>query len=325
VSAIKLANVAKHWGESRALDGISFDAEPGSFVVLLGPSGCGKSTTLRLIAGLDTPSAGSIHIGERDVTQLPPAARGLSMVFQSYALFPHLSVAENIVFGLRVRKVPDRAAKLRRVAELLGLEKLLERKPSQLSGGQQQRVALGRAIIAEAPVCLMDEPLSNLDAQLRGEMRREIRSLQQRLGITMVYVTHDQTEAMTMADRVVLLRGGRIEQVGSPEELYARPRTAFTASFIGAPPMNLMTLDANAAMVGVRPEDMRLGGDGLEARVESVEYLGADSLVAAKSDGQIFLVRVPGRAAVRAGNAVKVSWNKNAEHHFDRTTGERKP
>jgi sn-glycerol 3-phosphate transport system ATP-binding protein len=325
VSAIKLENVAKHWGASRALDGISFSAEPGSFVVLLGPSGCGKSTTLRLIAGLDTPTSGTIRIGERDVTRLPSAARGLSMVFQSYALFPHLTVAENIVFGLRVRKVPDRAAKLARVAELLGLGTLLERKPSQLSGGQQQRVALGRAIIAETPVCLMDEPLSNLDAQLRGEMRREIRSLQQRLGITMVYVTHDQTEAMTMADRVVLLRGGRIEQVGSPEELYARPRTTFTAGFIGAPPMNLMALNGNATIVGVRPEDMSLGRDGLEAQVESVEYLGADSLVAARSSEQALLVRVSGRAPVRAGDMVKVSWDKNNEHRFDKTTGERKP
>jgi sn-glycerol 3-phosphate transport system ATP-binding protein len=324
VSAIKLENVAKHWGPSRALDGISFCADPGSFVVLLGPSGCGKSTTLRLIAGLDTPTSGTIHIGERDVTHLPPAARGLAMVFQSYALFPHLTVAENIVFGLRVRKVPDRVARLKRVAELLGLEKLLERKPSQLSGGQQQRVALGRALVAEAPVCLMDEPLSNLDAQLRGEMRREIRALQQRLGITMVYVTHDQTEAMTMADRVVLLHSGRIEQVGSPEELYARPATAFTASFIGAPPMNLMTLNGSGIVTGVRPEDMHLGPEGLAARVETVEYLGADSLIAAKAADQSLLVRVPGRANARTGDAVKVSWHKNDEHHFDKTTGERK-
>src|SRR5690242_13850975 len=189
------------------------------------------------------PTTGTIRIGGRDVTHLPPARRGISMVFQSYALFPHLTVAENIVFGLKVRKVPDRDAKLKRVAAMLGLEKLLDRKPSQLSGGQQQRVALGRAVIAEAPVCLMDEPLSNLDAQLRGEMRREIRSLQRRLGITMVYVTHDQTEAMTMADQVVLMRAGRIEQAGAPEELYSRPATAFTASFIGAPPMNIIERD----------------------------------------------------------------------------------
>ena len=325
MSSIELENVAKHWGESRALDGITFSADPGSFVVLLGPSGCGKSTTLRLIAGLDTATSGTIRIGGRDVTGLPPAQRGLAMVFQSYALFPHLTVAENIVFGLRVRKVPDREAKLKRVADLLGLETLLERKPSQLSGGQQQRVALGRAIIAEAKVCLMDEPLSNLDAQLRGEMRREIRGLQQRLGITMVYVTHDQTEAMTMADRVVLLRAGRIEQVGSPEELYAHPASAFTASFIGAPPMNLMKLNGGDVVTGVRPEDMRLAAEGLAARVESVEYLGADSLVAASAHGQTMLVRVPGRASTRAGDEVRVAWDKNHEHRFDPHTGGRKP
>jgi len=325
VSAISLENVAKRWGESAALDGITFSAEPGSFVVLLGPSGCGKSTTLRIIAGLEAPSSGTVRIGERDVTALPPAARGISMVFQSYALFPHLTVAENIVFGLRVRKVADREGRLKRAAELLGLEKLLARKPAQLSGGQQQRVALGRAIVAEAPVCLMDEPLSNLDAQLRGEMRREIRQLQRRLGITMVYVTHDQTEAMTMADRVVLLRGGRVEQVGSPEDLYARPQTAFTASFIGAPPMNLMALNGAQTLTGVRPEDMRLARDGLEAQVEAVEYLGADSLVAARARQQTLLVRIAGRAPVRAGDAVRIAWDKEHEHRFDAQTGGRKP
>ena len=323
MSAIHLEQIAKHWGESRALDGITFSAEPGSFVVLLGPSGCGKSTTLRLIAGLDTPTGGTIRIGGRDVTRLPPAQRGISMVFQSYALVPHLTVAENIVFGLRVRKVRDREARLARAAELLGLGQLLARKPAQLSGGQQQRVALGRAIVAEAPVCLMDEPLSNLDAQLRGEMRREIRALQRRLGITMVYVTHDQTEAMTMADRVVLLRNGRIEQVGSPEELYARPATAFTAGFIGAPPMNLVR--ANGGLTGVRPEDVRLSSSGLEARVESVEYLGADSLVTARAGGQPVSIRVPGKSAANPGDAIHVAWDKEHEHHFDAQTGERRP
>ena len=323
VSDIRLENIARHWGAARALDGVSFEVEAGSFAVLLGPSGCGKSTTLRIIAGLDQPTSGTVRIGGRDVTALPPAARGIAMVFQSYALFPHLTVAENIVFGLRVRKVRDRAARLARAAEMLGLAALLDRKPSQLSGGQQQRVALARAIVAEAPVCLMDEPLSNLDAQLRGEMRREIRALQRRLGITMVYVTHDQTEAMTMADKVVLLRAGRIEQVGTPEDLYARPATAFTASFIGAPPMNLLRRDAR--LVGVRPEDMRLASDGLEASVESVEYLGADSLLALSSHGQSLLVRVPGRAAARSGDAVRVSWDPSQEHRFDPTTGGRQP
>ncbi|MEO5691484.1 MAG: ABC transporter ATP-binding protein [Usitatibacter sp.] len=324
MSSIQLDNIARHYGESRALDGISFEADSGSFVVLLGPSGCGKSTTLRLIAGLDYPTSGTIRIGGRDVTRLAPAQRGLSMVFQSYALFPHLSVAENIVFGLRVRKVPDIDSKLKHVAGMLGLEKLLERKPSQLSGGQQQRVALGRAIIAEAPVCLMDEPLSNLDAQLRGEMRREIRALQQRLNITMVYVTHDQTEAMTMADRVVLLRNGRIEQVGSPEDLYARPATAFTASFIGAPPMNLIKLNGADITTGVRPEDMRICADGLEATVEAVEYLGADSLVAARAMGQPLLVRVQGKTGARTGASIRLAWDKDSEHSFDSQTGGRK-
>ena len=327
MSAIQIEGISRHWGEARALDGITFEAEAASFVVLLGPSGCGKSTTLRLIAGLDRPSGGTIRIGGRDVTALPPAARGLAMVFQSYALFPHLTVAENIVFGLRVRKVADRAARLKRVAALLGLEALLERKPAQLSGGQQQRVALGRALVAEAPVCLMDEPLSNLDAQLRGEMRREIRALQKRLGITMVYVTHDQTEAMTMADRVVLLRAGRIEQVGSPEELYARPATAFTAGFIGAPPMNLLRLGDGETLTGVRPEDMRIGAapDALEATVESIEYLGADSLVAARLNDQPLLVRVPRHATERAGEQIHVAWERRHEHHFDPRTGGRKP
>jgi sn-glycerol 3-phosphate transport system ATP-binding protein len=322
VPAIKLDAVSKHWGEAKAVDAISFSAEPGSFVVLLGPSGCGKSTTLRLIAGLDTPTGGTIRIGERDVTHVPPAQRGIAMVFQSYALFPHLTVGENIVFGLEVRKVPaaERAQRLARVAELLGLAQLLARKPSQLSGGQQQRVALGRAIIAEAPVCLMDEPLSNLDAQLRGEMRREIRGLQRRLGITMVYVTHDQTEAMTMADQVVLMRNGRIEQAGTPEDLYTRPATAFTASFIGAPPMNL--LKQESGMLGVRPEDMRIAAGGaLEATIESIEYLGADSLVAATANAQPLLVRVPGRAGVRAGEKVRIAWDPQHEHRFDHNGG----
>src|SRR4051812_32663305 len=237
MSEIVLEQVTKRYGRVTAVEGVSFRAERGSFVVLLGPSGCGKSTLLRLIAGLEELTTGKITVEGRDVTRLDPAERCLSMVFQSYALFPHLSVAENIVFGLRVRSVPadERAGRLQRVADLLGLAGLLDRKPSQLSGGQQQRVALGRAIVAEAPVCLMDEPLSNLDAQLRVEMRREIRALQQRLGITMLYVTHDQLEAMTMADQVVLMRAGHIEQDGSPADLYERPATIFTARFVGTP------------------------------------------------------------------------------------------
>ena len=328
MSAISLRGVSKAWGAARAVDNISFEAAAGSFVVLLGPSGCGKSTTLRLIAGLEDVGAGEIRIGGRDVTAAPPAERGISMVFQSYALFPHLSVAENIVFGLQVRRVaaPERARRLERVASLLGLEKLLERKPSQLSGGQQQRVALGRAIIAEAPICLMDEPLSNLDAQLRQEMRREIRALQRALGITMVYVTHDQTEAMTMADQVILLRDGRIEQDGAPEALYNRPATAFTARFIGTPPMNVVSLPGHmkaGQWLGVRPEDIRMGSEGLDATVESVEYLGADSIVACRAGAESITVRVPRAADHAAGAAVRLSWKSDAAHYFDAATGRR--
>jgi len=334
VSAIRLEDVTKAWGEARAVDRVSFEAAAGRFLVLLGPSGCGKSTTLRLIAGLEQASSGRIAIGGADVTSLSPSARRISMVFQSYALFPHMTVAENIVFGLRVRSVPpaERQSRLEKTAALLGLSQLLERKPSQLSGGQQQRVALGRAIIAETPVCLMDEPLSNLDAQLRQEMRREIRALQQKLGITMVYVTHDQTEAMTMADQVILLRNGRIEQDGTPEELYARPASVFAARFIGTPPMNVLS-PVDGVRVGVRPEDVRLGDEGAQgdadvaAVVESLEYHGADSIVACRAGEDTILARVPkARLAGRvpaAGDRVRLGWDRAGEHYFDDATERR--
>jgi sn-glycerol 3-phosphate transport system ATP-binding protein len=326
LAAISLRNVVKSWGETRAVDGVSFEASAGTFVVLLGPSGCGKSTTLRLIAGLEEVTSGRVWIGDADVTELAPAQRRLSMVFQSYALFPHLSVAENVEFGLAVRGVPpsERAARLARVAAMLGLQGLLNRKPSQLSGGQQQRVALGRAIIAETALCLMDEPLSNLDAQLRHEMRREIRALQRKLGITMVYVTHDQTEAMTMADQVVLLRDGRVEQDGTPQALYNRPASAFTARFIGTPPMNVVTLPGHSAsglLVGVRPEDIRIGNEGLPAIVESIEYLGADSIVACRAGTETLTVRLPRATDLAPGAGVRLSWHASAVHYFDAATG----
>ena len=350
MSAIAVENVSKHWttaeGQVRAVDGLSFSLDEGTLNVLLGPSGCGKSTTLRLIAGLEPADQGRIFIGGRDVTRLPPAQRNISMVFQSYALFPHLSVAENIVFGLKVRKVADaeREARLKRVAALLGLSKLLDRKPSQLSGGQQQRVALGRAVIAEAPVCLMDEPLSNLDAQLRQEMRQEIRHLQRELGITMVYVTHDQVEAMTMADRVILLSAGRIEQNGTPVDLYETPANVFVARFIGTPPMNLLALAGGSggaviagttnpviapaalsgATLGVRPEHVVLGRDtGVEAQVESSEYLGADTLITCRMGAHAFAARVAGRVGLTAGDRTRVSWVPGAQHFFDGVNGAR--
>lgn len=340
---VELSGVSKTWGGTPAVDEVSFSVAKGKLVAILGPSGCGKSTTLRLVAGLEEASAGRIVIAGRDVTDLPPARRGISMVFQSYALFPHLSVAENIIFGLKVRDVPraERDKRLKEASGILGLDKLLDRKPSQLSGGQQQRVALGRAIVARTPVCLMDEPLSNLDAQLRVEMRREIRDLQRRLAITMLYVTHDQVEAMTMADQVVLMRGGRIEQDAAPAELYERPATPFVARFIGTPPMNVLPLDAisgpgSAGLahpppghdpgrlgIGIRPEAVRLAEPGLAARIVAVEYLGADTLIEARIDGHPFIVRRPGRITAQAGDTIGVAWSPQDIHWFDLSSDRR--
>ena len=341
---VRLTAVSRRWGNTTALDGISLHVRPGSFTVLLGPSGCGKTTCLRIVAGLETATGGSVHIGGRDVTRLPPAARGVAMVFQSYALFPHLTVAENIVFGLKARRVPsaERARRLDRAVEILGIGALLQRKPSQLSGGQQQRVALGRAIVAETPVCLMDEPLSNLDAQLRADMRREILALQRRLGITMLYVTHDQTEAMTMADQIVLLRDGRVEQDAAPAEVYARPATRFVASFIGTPPMNLFPLERcpdgmvlrgtagpvlappleHDAVGGIRPEDLRLADSGIPAVVTHVEYLGADTVLACKAGEATVSARLPGHVLLSDGTPVFLATDQPL-HLFDAASGRR--
>jgi len=333
MSRVELHGIAKRFGEHAAVQDVHLVAEPGQFVALLGPSGCGKSTTLRLIAALEQPDAGRIVIGGIDVTQVPPAQRGIAMVFQNYALFPHLTVGENIVFGLTVRRIAaaERQRRLARAAELLGLQGLLGRKPAQLSGGQRQRVALGRAIVAEAPVCLMDEPLSNLDAQLRQQMRSEIRELQQRLGITMLYVTHDQTEAMTMADRVVLMRAGRIEQQGTPQDLYERPASTFVAGFIGAPAMNLFPDPTGRTTLGVRPEQMRLCpvGEGLAARVVAVEYLGAESLLICEAgpaaEPTRIVLRTGGHADTQRGDAIGLTWPEHALHRFDRDSGLRLP
>ncbi|MGJ7520776.1 ABC transporter ATP-binding protein [Variovorax sp. LT1P1] len=332
MSSIALNGVAKSWGDSTALHAVNLQIASGSFCVLLGPSGCGKSTTLRIIAGLETATQGQVQIDDRDVTDLPPAQRGIAMVFQNYALFPHLSVANNITFGLSVRKVPaaESAERLRNAAALLGLTALLDRKPGQLSGGQQQRVALGRALVAQAKVCLMDEPLSNLDAQLRQDMRRELRELQQKLGLTVVYVTHDQTEAMSMADQVVLLNQGRVEQAGTPRALYARPATTFAARFIGTPPMNLVALDADgriagsevasgvqATQLGVRPEAITLAADGIPAVVQSVEYLGADLVLRCAVGSEVLLVRAAGGHVATPGERVHLRWAPDEAHGFD--------
>jgi sn-glycerol 3-phosphate transport system ATP-binding protein len=322
---IVLKQLTKTWGETTVVDRISCRIEAGSFAVLLGPSGCGKSTTLRMLAGLDAPSSGSIFIGGRDVTQASPAQRNLSMVFQSYALFPHLNVRNNILFGLKVRKEPEDQyeRRLQRVVDMLSLGGLLERKPGQLSGGQQQRVALARAIIAETPVCLMDEPLSNLDAKLRQEMRRELRDLQRQLGVTMVYVTHDQTEAMSMADQVILMRAGRIEQDGAPEALYNRPATTFAATFIGTPPTNIFpSSDSDGRQVGVRPEHVKLvDAGGVLGSVVGIEYLGADTLVACEIEGQQapwrMVAKLPGHLQPAMGTRMRLGWDPQFEHRFD--------
>ena len=333
--SIRLAGVTKTWGNTRAVDSIDLEVPAGSFTVLLGPSGCGKSTTLRMIAGLEPIESGRLLFEDKDVTRLPPAQRDISMVFQSYALFPHLSVAENIIFGLKVRRVSrsEREARLKRVAALLGLSGLIHRKPSELSGGQQQRVALGRAIIAERPICLMDEPLSNLDAKLRHEMRVEIRALQQQLGFTMVYVTHDQVEAITMADQVVLMNSGRIEQVASPREIYARPASPFAARFIGTPPMNILDLDpladgkATGLLLGIRPEAVERASAErpatLRGTVSAIEFLGADTLLDCTVGTQTLQLRLAGGADVDRGELLDLHLPPQELHLFDAATGQR--
>lgn len=338
MSRIDIHELTKRWTDLPAVDQVSFTVPEASLTVLLGPSGCGKSTILRLIAGLETTTSGSIAIGGRDVTHMDPAARGVSMVFQSYALFPHLSVRENILFGLKVRGIAkdDRRERLAKAARMVGLSDLLNRKPSQLSGGQRQRVALARSIVSRRRVCLMDEPLSNLDAKLRAEMRDEIRSLQQKLGLTMVYVTHDQVEAMTMADQVILLQQGRVEQIGKPHELYEKPRTVFAAQFVGSPPMNLLKIGlvkdqrllAAACggslpktcplqgFIGVRPEDVRVGPQGLPVRIAAVDYLGAETVVRMTHDGQALFARIDGRRSYAPGEALYICWPETAVHCF---------
>ena len=358
MARVEVKSVVKAWGEARAVDDVSFVVEKGSLAVLLGPSGCGKSTLLRMLSGLDETTSGVIEIEGHDVAGVVGAARGVSMVFQSYALFPHMTVKDNIIFGLSVRHTPkaEVMARLSRVADILGLQPLLSRKPGQLSGGQQQRVALGRALIAEAPVFLMDEPLSNLDAKLRQDLRREIRALQQRLGITMIYVTHDQTEAMSMADQVILLNGGRIEQAGTPAELYAKPASLFAAKFIGGSSMSLIGLGNDGTgekavfkgiehapvlsrpgeglVLGLRPEDVLLSPptrrddacdwiDGPEVTVADIEYLGADALVTCRVGHHSLGARVRGDSAPSIGDVLPSAWREDAMHIFTAHDGHR--
>ena len=329
MSGVRVENLIKQWGDFRAVNGVSFEASEGTLTVLLGPSGCGKSTILRLIAGLEFAESGSVLIDNQDVTQSDPAKRSVSMVFQSYALFPHLDVRENIIFGLKVRKVPsaEREARLRTAAEMVGLDQLLSRKPAQLSGGQRQRVALARAIVANQPVCLMDEPLSNLDAKLRAEMREEIHRLQRNLNLTMIYVTHDQTEAMSMADQVVLLKDGRIVQVGAPADLYDTPSSVFAAQFLGTPPMNILPKKIVPALsgtpesvdlIGIRPEKIQLSHDGIPMTVDAIDYMGAETVLRMLYQDHRLMVRIDGKAQVSIGESVSVNWDPADCHEFDR-------
>ena len=334
MSGIEVSDLVKQWGKIRAVDGVSFGATEGTLTVLLGPSGCGKSTILRMIAGLEATSAGQIRIAGQDVTHLDAAKRGVSMVFQSYALFPHLSVKENILFGLKVRRVPadEREQRLEKAAHMVGLQALLDRKPANLSGGQRQRVALARTIVANQPVCLMDEPLSNLDAKLRAEMRDEIHGLQRRLGLTMIYVTHDQTEAMSMADQVVLLNGGHIEQIDTPANLYDRPKTVFAAQFLGMPPMNVLPIDALASLadvrkggadgrsgwfLGVRPENLHFADSGLPVEVAAIDYMGAETVFRLRHEDNVIMARIGGRATTAIGSREFVTWDDKDVHLFD--------
>ena len=332
MTAVTFEQVSKDWGTTTALYPSDLTLMAGQFSVLLGPSGCGKTTTLRLIAGLEAASAGKISIFGQDVTSVPPSHRGVSMVFQNYALFPHLSVAENIVFGLKVRGVARTTIedKLKKALDMLSLTPYRERKPGQLSGGQQQRVALARALVGDSKLCLMDEPLSNLDAQLRQEMRHELRALQQALGLSVVYVTHDQTEAMSMADRVVLLKAGRIEQVATPYEIYQAPGSLFVAQFIGSSRMNILALEAgriagtdilldappNAVSVGLRPEDIKLGGM-YRLSVSHSEFTGADLMLHVRAGAQTIVVRAEGNHVVPPQSEIGLAWDACRLHWFD--------
>jgi multiple sugar transport system ATP-binding protein len=326
VATLELSKLVKAFDSTTIIHGVDLQVADGEFVVFVGPSGCGKSTLLRIISGLDSPTRGDIHIDGQRVNEVSAAHRGCAMVFQSYALYPHMSVYDNMAFGLENLGVDKAviAAKVQAAATLLHLDALLHRKPTQLSGGQRQRVAIGRAIVREPKLFLFDEPLSNLDAELRVAMRSEIRDLHARLGATMIYVTHDQVEAMTMADKIVVLRAGVIEQVGAPLDLYNKPVNTFVAGFIGSPRMNFVPAklwpgDARADTLGIRPEHVKLSEVGaLRVTVTQVEQLGASSLLHGMlGESTPFDVVLNGQTAIRRGDVVGVSFADEHVHRFD--------
>jgi ABC-type sugar transport system ATPase subunit len=346
VTSLTLSAIEKKLGGQPILRGIELQVKEGELVVLVGPSGCGKSTLLRTVAGLEFPDAGTIHIGAKDVTQLPPRDRDVGMVFQSYALYPHLTVRENLAFGLMLRKSAKSLIeeRVREVSSMLGLDALLDRYPKDMSGGQRQRVAMGRAIARRPSLFLFDEPLSNLDAALRAEVRVEIKRLHARLGATMLYVTHDQVEAMTLADRLVVLNKGRVEQVGPPLEIYEKPRTRFVGTFLGSPAMNMIAVtrkeralhaegvsytlsrDVSSARVelGVRPHDVRVASVSdahLTMQVDVIEAMGFEAYAHGKVGAAPFIARLEGAAVaeVRAGATLPLAITH--AHLFDQETG----
>lgn len=346
---ITLQNVGKTYENSdkKAVEDVSVQIQKGEFFVLVGPSGCGKSTLLRMIAGLEEITSGELLINNVVSNHLQPKDRQLSMVFQNYALYPHLSVEENIIFGLKVRKVDkaERQRRLEEAAEMVGLTSYLKAKPRELSGGQRQRVALARAIVSQAPICLMDEPLSNLDAKLRAQMRVEIREIQQRLGITMIYVTHDQIEAMTMGDRMMVLNKGKIQQVGTPLEIYNEPANEFVAGFIGSPSMNLTDckidpvqnraiagdfmiplpssltkqIPMNEVRIGIRPEHITISNQGHPVTVQSVEVLGNESIINFKAGNETWSAKVAGQSKCKRGEIVHIQCQTDMIHFFDKS------
>jgi multiple sugar transport system ATP-binding protein len=352
MASVAIRDVKKAFGATSVIHGVDISIRDGEFVVLVGPSGCGKSTLLRMIAGLENITAGEIRIGDRVVNNVPPKERDVAMVFQNYALYPHMTVAANMAFSMKLRGAPQSEIdeRVNRAAAILGLSQLLGRYPRQLSGGQRQRVAMGRAIVRDPQVFLFDEPLSNLDAKLRVQMRTEIKELHQRLKTTTVYVTHDQIEAMTMADKIVVMHDGRVEQIGAPLELYDRPDNLFVAGFIGSPAMNMLKgrirvngtasfegpagvtfslaaagsgNDGRPAVYGVRPEHFSLSDDGAEAEVQVIEPTGSELQVVAKLGGEDIIAVFRERHQFKPGEKIRLKPDPRLVHLFDETTGKR--
>jgi len=340
MASIELQNVIKRYGSGKTanqvIHGVNAHIADGEFIVIVGPSGCGKSTLLRMVAGLEEISGGQIHIGGRVVNNLEPSERDIAMVFQNYALYPHMSVFENMAYGLKIAKVPEAEIRARvdKAAKILEIGPFLDRKPKALSGGQRQRVAMGRAIVRQPQVFLFDEPLSNLDAKLRAQTRLEIQKLHRELGITSLFVTHDQVEAMTLAQRMIVMNGGVMEQFGTPEEVYTRPASTFVASFMGSPPMNLLRHAPGASgqhITGIRPEHLDVGDQGWALRVEAVELLGGERLIytrwadqegAAQED--LIILRVDEAApAPGVGSTIRATPRADRLHQFDAGTGKR--